>query len=260
MARFSPTDLEHPIVLAPLAGGPATLELAAAVSDAGGLGFLAAGYKTPDALRADLDAARALTARPFGVNVFAPPGPPGDPDAIARFAEALRAKGREPGEPRHHDDAFAEKVELLAAEPPAVVSFTFGCPPAELVARLQDAGAAVWITVTTPGEAAAARDAGADALVAQGVEAGGHRGGFDDAAPGELGLLALLQLLDGIGVPLVAAGGIATGRGVAAVLAAGAAAAALGTAPRGARRRRADRAHARLHRPPRAGDRQRVPG
>src|SRR3954447_12409216 len=161
MARFSPTDLEHPIVLAPLAGGPATLELAAAVSDAGGAGFLAAGYKTPDAVRADLDAARALTARPFGVNVFAPPGPPGDPDAIARFAEALRAEGREPGEPRHHDDAFAEKVDPLAADPPAVVSFTFGCPPADLVASLQDAGVAVWITVTTPGEAAPPPPAGA---------------------------------------------------------------------------------------------------
>src|SRR4051812_2479808 len=116
MARFSPTDLEHPIVLAPLAGGPATLELAAAVSDAGGLGFLAAGYKTPDAVRADLDAVRALTARPFGVNVFAPPGAPGDPEQVDRYVEALRDEGFEAGEPRHDDDAFAEKVELLAAD------------------------------------------------------------------------------------------------------------------------------------------------
>jgi nitronate monooxygenase len=78
MARFSLTELEHPIVQAPLAGGPSTPALAAAVGDAGGLGFLAAGYKTVEAVRADLDDLRARTARPFGVNVFAPPGAPGD--------------------------------------------------------------------------------------------------------------------------------------------------------------------------------------
>ena len=230
MARFSLDSLEHPIVQAPLGGGPSTPELAAAVAEAGGLGFLAAGYKTPDGVRDNLAALRALTQRPFGVNVFAPPGPPGDPAAVARYAEALRAEGREPGAPRHHDDAYAEKVELLASNAPAVVSFSFSCPSADVVQRLQDAGAAVWVTVTTPAEAIAARDAGADALVAQGVEAGGHRGGFDDGAPGEIGLLALLQLLEPLGLPLVAAGGIATGRAVAAVLVAGASAAALGSA------------------------------
>jgi len=112
-----------------------------------------------------------------------------------------------------------------------VVSFTFGCPAPEVVMRLHDAGAAVWVTVTTPAEARLAAEAGADALVVQGVEAGGHRGSFDDATPGEIGLVALLQLVAGVThLPLVATGGIATGRAVAAVLALGAAAAQLGTA------------------------------
>ncbi len=108
-----------------------------------------------------------------------------------------------------------------------MVSFTFGCPaPAEL-----DGLAETWVTVTKPDEARAAAAAGADALVVQGVEAGGHRGSFDDGAPGEIGLLALLQLVRAeVDLPLVATGGIATGRGVAAVLAAGASAAQLGTA------------------------------
>src|SRR6201999_524305 len=106
-----------------------------------------------------------------------------------------------------------------------IVSFTFGCPAPEVLARFPEA----WVTVTKPGEARTAAAAGATALVVQGVEAGGHRGGFDDAAPGEIGLLSLLQAID-VDVPLVATGGIATARGVAAVLAAGAAAAQLGTA------------------------------
>ena len=108
-----------------------------------------------------------------------------------------------------------------------VVSFTFGCPsPAEL-----EASARTWVTVTTPAEAREAAAAGADALVVQGVEAGGHRGTFDDEAPGEIGLLALIQLVRAaVDLPLVATGGIATGHAIAAVLAAGAAAAQLGTA------------------------------
>jgi nitronate monooxygenase len=224
---FSLSDLEHPIILAPLGGGPATTALTAAVCEAGGLGFLAAGYKTPEALRADLEALRGATSRPFGLNIFAPPGPPGDAEEIARYAAALEGAG----EPRHHDDAYTEKVALAAAERVPVVSFTFGCPAPDVVAQLQATGASVWATVTTPAEAVAARDAGVDALVAQGVEAGGHRGSFDDAAPGDVGLLALLQLvIAAVDVPIVAAGGIATGRGVAAVLAAGASAAALGSA------------------------------
>jgi nitronate monooxygenase len=235
VSRFTLSTLRVPIVQAPMGGGPSTPELASAVAEAGGLGFLAAGYKTADAVRADVAALRELSKRPFGVNVFAPPAPVGDGEAVARFADTLGGEaeryGAPLGEPRHDDDAWVEKLALVAELGVPVVSFTFGCPRSGDVQDLQRAGAAVWVTVTTPAEAIAARDAGADALVVQGTEAGGHRGTFDDAAPGDIGLLALLQLVGAVvDLPLVATGGIMTGRGIAAVLAAGASAAALGTA------------------------------
>jgi nitronate monooxygenase len=232
---FSLSQLEHPIVQAPMGGGPSTPALAAAVSEAGGLGFVAAGYRSPDTLREDLAELRRLTSRPFGLNIFVPGAPYADAAALERYAEALRGEaerlGVQPGEPRHDDDRFEDKLALAREERVPVVAFTFGCPDAAVLSSLRDAGCAVWVTVTTPDEAAAAARAGADALVVQGVEAGGHRGSFDAAAPGEIGLLALLQLVRAVTeLPLVATGGIATGRGVAAVLAAGAAAAQLGTA------------------------------
>jgi nitronate monooxygenase len=215
-----------PIVQAPLAGGASTPALAAAVNEAGGLGFLAAGYKTVDAVRADIEALRELTDRPFGVNLFAPPGPADDTSAFAARLQAEAERyGTPVGEPRHDDDGWAAKLDLLDELAVPIVSFTFGCPAPDVLSRFPEA----WVTVTTPAEARTAAAAGATALVVQGVEAGGHRGGFDDAAPGEIGLLSLLQSID-VDVPLVATGGIATGRGVASVLAAGATAAALGTA------------------------------
>ncbi len=223
--------LAVPIVGAPLGGGASTPELAAAVSGAGGLGFLASSYKTPDAMAADIAATRALTDQPIGVNVFAFTPTEAAPAALEAYRRSVAVHGVDPGEPRTDDDFYAEKVERLLADPVPVVSFTFGCPPAELVERFRAAGTAVWITVTDPEEAREAARAGADALVVQGAEAGGHRGSFSDEHPGDYGLLALLQLAgDAVDVPLVATGGIATGAGLAAVLAAGAAAAQIGTA------------------------------
>ena len=230
--------LDRPIVQAPLAGGPSTPALAAAVSEAGGLGFLAAGYKAADTVRDDVAALRALTGRPFGLNVFAPPAAPADADAdaVRAFAGTLRGESERAGvalgEPRRDDDGWDAKLALVEAERVPLVSFTFGCPDAGVVERMHAAGTEVWVTVTSPAEARTARDAGADALVVQGAEAGGHRAFFvdDDAAP-DLGLLAALQLIgDAVELPLVATGGLATARAVAAVLAAGAAAAQLGTA------------------------------
>jgi nitronate monooxygenase len=236
MDVLQPRDLPLPIVQAPMAGGPSTPALAAAVSGAGGLGFLAAGYRGAAALGEDLQELRALTGRPFGVNVFVPSPAPADPAVVARYAERLRADARrygvELGEPRHDDDDWTAKLALLESERVAVASFTFGCPDPGLVARLRAQGTAVWVTITEAEEAAQAAAAGADALVVQGAEAGGHRGSFADAdGAGELGLLALLAVVrDAVALPLVATGGIADGRGVAAVLAAGAEAAQIGTA------------------------------
>jgi nitronate monooxygenase len=219
-------QLQHPIVQAPMAGGPSTPALAAAVSEAGGLGFVAAGYQTASALRED----RAAVEAPFGVNLFVPGSTQVDEAALQDYVASL---GPDAGEPRFDDDEWEAKLALLHEEPVAVVSFTFGCPPADVVTSLQAAGSEVWVTVTSVEEAHIARAAGADALVLQGVEAGGHRGTFDDPPDGGegLGVLALLRLVaSAIDLPLVATGGIADAPAVAAVLAAGAAAAQLGSA------------------------------
>ena len=234
-ARFSFARLQHPIVAAPLAGGPSTPALATAVSGAGGLGFLAAGYRAPDDVRRDVAALRDATGRAYGVGLFVPATSVAGPSEVQRYAESLgeeaSAYGVEPGPPRHDDDHWDAKLDLVAAERVPVVSFTFGCPAAGVVDRLHEAGCAVWVTVTTVPEAVAATGVGADAFVVQGVEAGGHRGSFDLAEPGDVGLLALLQLVTAaVPTPVVASGGLMTGRAVAAVIAAGAAAAQLGTA------------------------------
>lgn len=230
--------LDVPIVLAPLAGGPSTARLAAAVSNAGGLGFLAAGYLSADALREQIANARGMTSAALGVNVFVPgiPAAPGSVDDYAsRLTTAASQAGVELGRARFDDDAWDAKLALLIADPLPVISFTFGCPDPSVITAVQGAGSEAWVTVTTPAEARQAAAAGADALVVQGSEAGGHRASFiDDPAAdvsGGFGLLPLLQLVSReTRLPMVGAGGIGTGAGVAAVLAAGASAAQLGTA------------------------------
>jgi nitronate monooxygenase len=222
--------------LAPLAGGPSTPNLTAAVVDAGGFGFLAAGYLSAEDLRQRLARTRALTAGPFGVNLFVP-GEPSNPDLVMDYAKRLApeaaALGVDLGDGRFDDDDWEGKLSALLEEPPAAVSFTFGCPPEPVIRQFHDVGAEVWLTITTPHEAVAAESAGADVLVAQGSEAGGHRGTWRDDDPyiRGLGLLALVQLVRAhTALPVVAAGGIATGGAIAAALAVGASAAAVGTA------------------------------
>jgi nitronate monooxygenase len=221
-------SLDAPVVLAPLAGGPSTPALAAAVSEAGGLGFVAAGYLKPDALEQRIAETRGLTARPFGVNVFVP----GAATPREAYADYVAALGPEAGEPRTDDDAWEAKLALLERDPVPVVSFTFGCPPADVVDRMHAAGSEAWVTVTSPDEAREAAAAGADALVVQGGEAGGHRGSFTDRPDVPVyGLLSLLQLIRAaVDLPLVASGGVTTGPALAAVLALGARAAQVGTA------------------------------
>lgn len=227
--------LEIPIVLAPLAGGPATVDLAVAVSDAGGLGFLAGGYRVAADVREQVRAFRARSEAPFGVNVFLPPATATDPGVYASYIDRLQREARRAGvrlgEPRLDDDDWQAKLAALFELAVPVVSFVFGCPAPDVLAALRARGTSVWVTVTSPAEARQAEDAGADALVLQGYEAGGHRASFSDGDEAAYGLLALLQLV-GVhaNVPLVAAGGVGTGRGVAAALAAGARAVQIGTA------------------------------
>lgn len=231
--------LRHPVVLAPMAGEPAGAALVAAVSAAGGLGSLGAAYLTPEKIAETCRAIASATDRPYAVNLFAPmPEAPPEPAAEAayraRLAELHAAEGLDPPpETVPAGPDFAAQLDAVLAARPAVVSFTFGLPPADVVARLKATGILTIATATTAAEARAVEAAGFDAVLAQGAEAGGHRGGFTGAhAEGELvGTLALIpQVVDAVSVPVIAAGGIADGRGVAAALVLGAELAALGTA------------------------------
>jgi nitronate monooxygenase len=223
------------IVLAPLAGGPSTPELAAAVSNAGGLGFVAGGYLGAAELDERLRAARALTGAPVGANLFVLREEPVDDAALDAYARELEpeaaARGVQLGDPHFDDDDLAAKLDVVAAARLEIVSTTFGCLPADEVGRLRRAGTQVWATVTTVDEARVARHAGVDALVVQGAEAGGHRGSWRDVDDDDLPLLELLaRVRDELALPLVATGGIATRDGVLAALAAGAEAVQVGTA------------------------------
>jgi nitronate monooxygenase len=232
MTRSLTDLLSRPVVVAPMAGGPSTPELVVAAARAGALGFLAAGYKTAEAMTAEIATVRAATGEPFGVNVFVPGAPCADPAELSRYLNELSADGTA-GDASWDDDHFDAKIAALLAGPPPVVSFTFGCPPAQVITALQREGAVVIITVTSPDEALAAASAGADAACSQGFEAGAHRGTFvNDDAPGrDLGLLSLIAQVAAVtSLPQIAAGGIMGPRQVTAVLAAGALAAQCGTA------------------------------
>ncbi|GAA1005690.1 2-nitropropane dioxygenase [Streptomyces sp. F-3] len=234
------TDLfPYPIVQAPMAGGPSVPGLAAAVSDAGGLGFLAAGYKTADGMYQEIKQLRGLTGRAFGVNVFMPQPESAEPGAVDLYAQQLAGEAEwydtELGDPRSgHDDGYDAKLAVLLDDPVPVVSFHFGVPDREVVDALHRVGTFVLATATTVEEALAVDRAGADAVIAQGVEAGGHQGTHRDLPENDgagLGVLSLVaQVHEAVDIPVVAAGGIMHGSQIAAVLAAGASAAQLGTA------------------------------
>lgn len=228
--------LRRPVVVAPMAGGPSTTGLVIAASAAGALGFLAAGYKSAAAMRAEMDTVEASGAGPYGVNVFVPGAPAPDPEAVRGYVAGLAADadtlGAELGEPRWTDDDWNAKIAALLDHPPPVVSFTFGCPDADVIAALRTAGSATWVTVTEPGEAALAAARGAGGLCVQAASAGAHRGTFSDG-PRDTPDHPLPRLLRDVaevtGLPLVAAGGIMNSR-EAAALAAGAVAVQCGTA------------------------------
>src|SRR5438309_4556555 len=227
-----------PIVGAPMGGGPSTPALVAAVSEAGGLGSLAGGYLSPDRLRADIAAVRAATSKPFAVNLFVPTpvAPTGEElEAALAALEPYRLELGLPARPAAGgpwSEDFEAQLAVVVEERVPVTSFTFGLLPPAAVAALHDAGSLLVGTATTVEEAVAAEASGADLVCAQGSEAGAHRGTFLGAAEQALiGTLALVpQVCDAVQVPVIAAGGIMDGRGVAAALGLGAGAAALGTA------------------------------
>ncbi|MGI5468695.1 nitronate monooxygenase [Streptomyces sp. CA-132043] len=231
----------HPIVQAPMAGGASCPELAAAVSGAGGLGFLAAGYKTADGMYQEIERLRGMTGRPFGVNLFMPHPELADDAAVEVYRDQLAGEAdwykTALGDPRGAaDDGYEAKLAILREDPVPVVSFTFGCPTAETVESLARVGTYTVVTVTTAAEARAAQAAGADAVCVQGIEAGGHQGTHRDDPQSDgtgagVGLLALIaEVREAVRLPVIAAGGLMRGAQIAAVLAAGAASAQLGTA------------------------------
>ncbi|MGB8402783.1 MAG: nitronate monooxygenase, partial [Mycobacterium sp.] len=172
MARFDLRELSVPVVVAPMAGGPTTPELAAAGSNAGALGFLAAGYLATEVLAERISAARQLSIGPLGVNLFAPQPSTARPDEIDRYARELADEaaryGASLGEPRFDDDHWAAKLDLVADLKPEVVSFTFGAPSADECARLRQVGITTIATVTTVAEARLAVAVGVDGLAVQG--------------------------------------------------------------------------------------------
>jgi nitronate monooxygenase len=232
LTRF---EMSIPLIAAPMSGGPTTPAMVSAATQAGGLGLLAAGYKTVDAIEAEIKNVRS-EGIPFGVNVFTPNPLPVDPDSYRAYAAIMQREADQfglslPPEPIEDTDKFDEKIALLLDDPVPMVSFTFGIPPRSVIAALRQAGSVVVQTVTTAEEAAQARDAGADMLAVQAAAAGGHSGTLSPRRPlTPVPLVDLVeQIVATVGLPVLAAGGLATPSAVADVIRAGAAAAVVGT-------------------------------
>lgn len=241
--RTAPTDacrllgIAVPVIQAPMGGGPSTVELAAAVSGAGGLGCLAGGYLGPAQLREEIRSFRRLSDRPFAVNLFVPGVSDADQAAVDAAVALIEPFRREVGLPPRPDvdswsQDFEDQFAVIVEERPPVVSFAFGPLPAPAMIEVRAAGLLTIGTATNVAEAVELEAAGVDLVCAQGAEAGGHHGTWrGDAGSSLIGTMALVPLVcDAVRVPVVAAGGIMDGRGVAAALCLGAGAAQMGTA------------------------------
>ncbi|WP_259823811.1 NAD(P)H-dependent flavin oxidoreductase [Corynebacterium sanguinis] len=229
--------LSKPIVLAPMAGGPSTPQLAAAVSGAGGLGFLAAGYLTPDDLARQVEQIEQATSRPYGINLFVSSAPHADEreayrDYRERLAEHLPFSADLPEQPRWSDDHYAPKLEVALASRAALISFTFGYPSAADIAAVSRAGKLVVLNATTPEEIDHIVELGADIVLVQGSGAGGHRATV--LSTEERGVAFSAEELTEIAAarttrPIFAAGGVGTREDVATLLNAHATAVVVGT-------------------------------
>ncbi|WP_232333778.1 nitronate monooxygenase [Agromyces laixinhei] len=233
---FTAIGVAAPILAAPMAGGPSTPELVEAAGRAGGLGFVAAGYKTADALAEQVAAARASGVA-FGVNLFAPNPIPITPNEYRAYARLLQPEADRYAldlsaiELREDDDLWNEKVSLLLTDPVPVVSFTFGIPSSQEVAAFRRAGTITVQTVTSAAEARLAAEAGVDVLVVQATAAGGHSGTLTPLQmPAAIPLTELVARVAAVAsIPIIGAGGIASSADVAAALHAGATAVSVGT-------------------------------